>query len=214
MIPQNRKQWLEGQKARSPGNVSYPIPVERGGTGGTTAEEARANLGVLDGPTLPVSIANGGTGGTTAEEARVNLGISSDGVTSGTGVVTCNGDSPTWETVVIDLSPSELTATPFIVFSNGDPDAQPDGVVVNANPSGLADSPTQATARLRGRPGGFRINLLIIERVDSGSGGGGGVETVNEIPPTNGNVNVTIEMSQAAYNAISEPNPNVTYNIY
>ncbi len=44
LVPRNRKQWLEGQKAGSPGNVSYPIPIEKGGTGATDAAGARTNL--------------------------------------------------------------------------------------------------------------------------------------------------------------------------
>ena len=45
------------------------ILIERGGTGATTAEAARENLGI----TLPLSVQNGGTGATTAEAARENL---------------------------------------------------------------------------------------------------------------------------------------------
>lgn len=71
-------------------------PITQGGTGATTAEQARKNLGItpavigasavghnhaldsLNG-TLPVTM--GGTGGTTAEEARTNLGASASGHT-------------------------------------------------------------------------------------------------------------------------------------
>ena len=72
------------------------LPVENGGTGGATAEQARENLGihlplaVEDGGTgadsaagaretlgiqFPLPIANGGTGGTTASAALTNLGL-------------------------------------------------------------------------------------------------------------------------------------------
>lgn len=51
---------------------SLPVLVSEGGTGGTTAEAARAALGV---PAIPVSVANGGHAGTTTAEAQSNLGI-------------------------------------------------------------------------------------------------------------------------------------------
>lgn len=68
-------------------DVTGTLPVSKGGTGGTTAAAARANLGLgamatkgsvsLAGSdvsgTLPVS--KGGTGGTTAAAARTNLGL-------------------------------------------------------------------------------------------------------------------------------------------
>lgn len=47
------------------------LPVENGGTGGATAEQARENLGIQ----FPLPIANGGTGGTTASAALTNLGL-------------------------------------------------------------------------------------------------------------------------------------------
>lgn len=47
------------------------LPVENGGTGGATAEQARENLGIQ----FPLPIANGGTGGTTASTALTNLGL-------------------------------------------------------------------------------------------------------------------------------------------
>lgn len=62
------------------------IPINKGGTGATTAEDARENLGTNNAenitagtlnssrlPTVPVS--KGGTGATTAEQALKNLGI-------------------------------------------------------------------------------------------------------------------------------------------
>jgi len=70
--------------ARRVGGESGPggvVPVERGGTGGTTPQEARTNLGL----SLPISIENGGTGAKTAAEARANLGISGGG---GPGIAT------------------------------------------------------------------------------------------------------------------------------
>lgn len=46
-------------------------PIAGGGTGASTAEGARSNLGL----SLPLAVSSGGTGGTTALEARSNLGI-------------------------------------------------------------------------------------------------------------------------------------------
>lgn len=72
--------------------VAYPISVENGGTGATTPDEARANLGagtsdfsgdyndlsnkpqIPTVPPLPLSIQNGGTGAITPEQARQNIG--------------------------------------------------------------------------------------------------------------------------------------------
>lgn len=48
------------------------IPVNKGGTGATTAQQARANLGALNGA-WPVAL--GGTGATSANDARANLGV-------------------------------------------------------------------------------------------------------------------------------------------
>lgn len=66
------------------------IPINKGGTGATTAEDARENLGTNNAenitagtlnssrlPTVPVS--KGGTGATTAAAARENLGVAEAG---------------------------------------------------------------------------------------------------------------------------------------
>lgn len=53
------------------GTYESPVSIENGGTGATTSEEARQNLGI----NLPLPIENGGTGGTTAGKARENLDL-------------------------------------------------------------------------------------------------------------------------------------------
>ena len=153
MIPQNRKQWLEGLKARSPGNVSYPIPIEKGGTGATTPEEARANLGVSGGGTV----------------SSVNT------------ILPTNGNV----NVTVEISQAAYNA------------------ILTPDP--------KVTYYIYGGTGGTTAEEA---GVNLGVLGGGSVSSVNGILPTNGNVDVTIEISQAEYNAISEPNPNVTYHIY
>ena len=59
------------EAARENLGIPLPLSVEKGGTGATTAEAARENLGIP----LPLSVEKGGTGATTAEAARENLGI-------------------------------------------------------------------------------------------------------------------------------------------
>lgn len=67
-------------------HVSGTLPVANGGTGGTTASDARSNLGAaasgansditsLSGLTTALSVAQGGTGAATAAGAKTNLGF-------------------------------------------------------------------------------------------------------------------------------------------
>ena len=59
-------------------SISLPVSVANGGTGATTAEDARTNLGLgVVATNNVVPIARGGTGATTAEDARKNLGLGS-----------------------------------------------------------------------------------------------------------------------------------------
>lgn len=58
------------------GSFSGILGVENGGTGATTAEQARENLGIQDiEVTYPIAVNKGGTGATNASNARNNLGL-------------------------------------------------------------------------------------------------------------------------------------------
>lgn len=66
-------------------DLTNPLAITHGGTGATTAAEARKNLGVKacgTYDTLPV--AKGGTGATTAAEALENLGVKDYDISTGT----------------------------------------------------------------------------------------------------------------------------------
>lgn len=68
----------------STGSVTNVLPINKGGTGGATAADARANLGLGSSSgvqfdslnlTNALPVTSGGTGGSTAEEARASLGL-------------------------------------------------------------------------------------------------------------------------------------------
>ena len=72
-----------------------PLPIEQGGTGGTTAASARKALG-LGNTSGALPIANGGTGATTAASARNALGLGNTTgalpiANGGTGATTAAG---------------------------------------------------------------------------------------------------------------------------
>ncbi|WP_312819662.1 hypothetical protein [Pseudomonas sp.] len=67
------------------------LPVAKGGTGGTTAADARAGLGLGSVATESIlPVAKGGTGGASASAARTNLGLGSAAVAT---LTTSNYDS-------------------------------------------------------------------------------------------------------------------------
>ena len=74
----------EGNSEFDPTNLTAPVPIEKGGTGATTAEGALYNLGAaptyhyhdaawINSGVFP--IARGGTGASDAATARTNLGV-------------------------------------------------------------------------------------------------------------------------------------------
>lgn len=70
LIPNSRQEVYLKYIALN-GIHELPVSISQGGTGATTSEEARQNLGI----NLPLPINNGGTGGANAEEARRNLDV-------------------------------------------------------------------------------------------------------------------------------------------
>lgn len=82
----NTEPYLNAQNLNAIADTLECVPVENGGTGATTAANARANLGLntegvnamVNGTALPVT--NGGTGATTAANARANLGLNKAGI--------------------------------------------------------------------------------------------------------------------------------------
>lgn len=92
LIPNSRQEIYLKYIALN-GIHELPVSISQGGTGGTTSEEARQNLGI----NLPLPINNGGTGATTVIGARQNLEVmkattlySNNSGTSGT--ITLNDD--------------------------------------------------------------------------------------------------------------------------
>lgn len=70
--------WIVDDMVQPNANGLYgAVPVASGGTGGTTVEEARNNLG-LGNTSGALPIANGGTGATSAAAARKALGLAND----------------------------------------------------------------------------------------------------------------------------------------
>ena len=103
------------------------VPVTSGGTGSTTAEEARAALGVIDvtlantdylsisgqeitGRIIPIT--SGGTGANSAASARSRLGVDAAGTDNSTDVTLAN-------TNYLSLSGQELTGGTVPIISGG-----------------------------------------------------------------------------------------------
>lgn len=68
------------------------LPVAKGGTGGTTAADARAGLGLGSVATESIlPVAKGGTGGSTQAAARLGLGLKSAAIADVVGTVSQSG---------------------------------------------------------------------------------------------------------------------------
>lgn len=75
---------IDGNTRVDFGGINDIVPIELGGTGATTAAQARTNLETVgyevvtgSGSVAPLGVAYGGTGATTAANARTNLGLGS-----------------------------------------------------------------------------------------------------------------------------------------
>jgi hypothetical protein len=132
---------LTGTVTGNATNVTGTVAINNGGTGGTTAAEARANLGLgtasavdLDNINITggsitgitdLAIEDGGTGGSTAQVARTNLGLVigqdvqqySATLSAFTGV-TSNGIVV--KTAAGTATSREITASTNISITNGD----------------------------------------------------------------------------------------------
>ena len=75
--------------------TSGTLPIERGGTGATTAVNVRGSLG-LGYTTGALPIANGGTGANNAKQVRQNLGIDDLATNTVDYVIDYQFDSDTW----------------------------------------------------------------------------------------------------------------------
>jgi hypothetical protein len=71
------------------------VPIEKGGTGSATASAARLTLGLASQTVDAVPIAKGGTGGTTQAAARTGLGLGSAAIAAILGIVSQSGGIPT-----------------------------------------------------------------------------------------------------------------------
>ena len=134
LIPNSRQEVYLKYIALN-GIHELPVSISQGGTGATTSEEARENLGI----SLPIPIANGGTGATTATDARKNLEVRkefslysnsggsngsitlSDTYTNYTVIKIYFGDNGTYDTA--ELYPSMGSKVPLstsYLYSGGD----------------------------------------------------------------------------------------------
>lgn len=117
------QQWGSWTPVGAP--VDFPVSIDNGGTGATTAEQARQNLGagtsdfsgdyndlenkptIPTVPSFPLSIQNGGTGATTAAVARQNIGAGTSNFSGDYNDLTNKPDIP------------EPIATPVSISNGG-----------------------------------------------------------------------------------------------
>lgn len=106
LIPNSRQEVYLKYIALN-GIHELPVSISQGGTGGTTSEEARQNLGI----NLPLPINNGGTGGTNAGEARTNLEVMK-------GYVLYSNSSGTYGTITLSDSYTNYQAIEILYEDN------------------------------------------------------------------------------------------------
>lgn len=145
---------VNGINAGDGGNVDLGIiPISQGGTGASTAEQARTNLGIKDIATYDVlPIANGGTGATTAKQARENLEVEPIGTIFAfagndipSGYLPCNGGAISRTTY------ADLFAVIGTTYGTGDGSSTFNLPNLNNN-SFLEGSDTAGTVKSAGLP--------------------------------------------------------------
>lgn len=108
--------------------LTSALPIESGGTGGITAEQARTSLGLtaLASADLPLAVNNGGTGGSNASAARAGLGLGtlstqnagsasiSGGTVTGLTNFSVISGTPTVPTAAVATDSTQIASTAFV----------------------------------------------------------------------------------------------------
>lgn len=204
----------------APGNTSYltvsdtiwgvfdltagswrPLGINQGGTGATTSEAARTNLGLGTVATLNnVPVANGGTGATTAAAARTNLGLGTVATfntvpvaNGGTGATTVDGARGSFRISQQSGQYGSINNL-LTVFNN----ALPSGGVISFRDEAVDAAATyQFGASLLSRVSDtyatFSVNHLNGNLRVSGGGVSGGIASTNYINNIWGTRNTTVD---------------------